>query len=334
MVQAGKCLRLLRNINAVFMELFINKITHYLPETIVPNSYFKDFNGLDDDWIYSRTGIKNRSKAGKEENTNTMGIKAVDLAADSLPYPMEEIDLIIAATYSPYDTVATPAHMVQRRYHIEKAKCLSVSSACSSFINAMEIVQGYFAMGKATKALVIGTEHNSAYANETDPQSGHLWGDGAVAVFISSTNYSRKDPRIIDIYTQGLGHVGKAAEAVYLRPLDGGIGMPEGRDVFMNACHYMVEALQQVCKTYGKEVQDLNWISSHQANRRIIKTISRQTEIPEERFLMNIEQRGNTGSPSCAISLSENLDKIKTGDLVGLTVFGGGYSCGAMLLQF
>lgn len=316
------------------MELFINKITHYLPATIVPNSYFKEVNGLDDEWIYSRTGIKTRNKAGVDENTNTMGIKAVDLATLDLPFPMEEIDLIIAATYSPYDTVATPAHMVQRRYHIANAKCVSVSSACSSFINAMEIVQGYFAMGKATKALVIGTEHNSAYANETDPQSGHLWGDGAVAVFVSAQNYSGQDPKIIDIYTHGLGHIGKAAEAVYLRPQNGGIGMPEGRDVFINACHYMIEALEHVTQSYGKTVQDLNWISSHQANQRIIKTISKQTDIPEERFLMNIEQRGNTGSPSCAISLSENLDKIKPGDLVGLTVFGGGYSCGAMLLQF
>ena len=316
------------------MELFINKISHYLPDSVVPNSYFKEVNGLDDEWIYSRTGIKNRSKAAANENTNTMGIKAVDLATTDLPYPMEEIDLIIAATYSPYDTVATPAHMVQRRYHIEHAKCVSVSSACSSFINAMEIAQGYFALGKATKALIIGAEHNTAYANENDPQSGHLWGDGAVAFFVSAGNYSGHDPRTIDIYTQGLGHIGKAAEAVYLRPQNGGIGMPEGRDVFINACHYMVEALEKVTQSYGKTVQDLNWISSHQANQRIIKTIARQTDIPEERFLMNIEQRGNTGSPSCAISLSENLHKVKPGDLVGLTVFGGGYSCGAMLLQF
>ncbi|MFR5703282.1 MAG: hypothetical protein ACLUD0_16350 [Eubacterium ramulus] len=83
------------------MELFINKISHYLPDSVVPNSYFKEVNGLDDEWIYSRTGIKNRSKAAANENTNTMGIKAVDLATTDLPYPMEEIDLIIAATYSP-----------------------------------------------------------------------------------------------------------------------------------------------------------------------------------------------------------------------------------------
>ena len=316
------------------MELYINKISHYVPEEIVHNSYFKEVNGLDDEWIFSRTGIKSRRKAGKDENTTTMAIKAVDKAVNDLPYPIETADLIVAATYSPYDTVATIAHMVQRRYHIENAKCVSVSSACSSFINAVEVVEGYFAMGKAHRAIVIASEHNTAYANETDPQAGHLWGDGAVAVFISTENFHNGDAKIISIHTQGLGHIGKAAEAVYLRPLNGGIGMPEGRDVFMNACHYMVEALEHVTASFGKTIQDLDYISSHQANQRIIRNIAHQVGIPEERFLTNIETRGNTGCPSCAISLSENLDKIKAGDLVGLTVFGGGYSCGAMLLQY
>ncbi len=316
------------------MELYINRIAHYLPERTLHNSYFKDINGLDDEWIYSRTGIRTRSVADSGENTNTMAIKAVDLAVKTLPYPVEEVDLIITATYSPYDTVATPSHMVQRRYHIENAQCLTVSAACSSFINAMEIAQGYFAMGKATKALVIGSENNSLYANETDPQSGHLWGDGAVALFVSPHDYSGLDARIVDIHTRGLGHIGKAAEGVYLRPRHGGIAMPDGRDVFVNACHYMVEALEHVTRKYGKTMRDLDWVSPHQANQRIIKTISRQTDIPEDRFLMNIEHRGNTGNPSCAISLSENMDKVKPGDLVGLAVFGGGYSCGAMLLQF
>lgn len=316
------------------MELYINKLTHYLPENLVPNSHFLDLNGLDDEWIYSRTGIKTRSRAGSEENTNTMAVKVIDMVANSLPFPMEEIDLIVAGTYTPYDTVVTPAHVIQHRYNIANAKCVSVSSACSSFINAMEIVQGYFAMGKATKALVIGVEHNSAYGNETDEQCGHLWGDGAVAMFVSAENYSGNDPKIIDIYTHGLGHVGKAMEAVYLHVEDGYVSMPIGRDVFTNACHYMVEALKEVTKTYGKTMQDLTWISPHQANKRIISTISKQNDIPEECFLTNIERRGNTGSPSCAISLSENIDKVKVGDLVGLTVFGGGYSCGAMLIQF
>lgn len=316
------------------MKLYINKISHYIPEGIVPNAYFKEVNGLEDEWIYSRTGIRTRSKAGEEENTNTMAVKAVDNGVAGVPYAMDEIDLIVAATYSPYDTVATIAHTVQHRYGMEKAKCISVSSACSSFINAMEVVEGYFAMGKACKALVIASEHNTKYANETDPQSGHLWGDGAVAVFISAEKCREDDAEILSIYTRGLGHIGKAMEAVHLFPKDGGIRMPEGRDVFLNACHYMIDALEKAGSACGKTIRDLDYIASHQANLRIMRTVARQIDMPEERFLSNIEYRGNTGCPSCAIALSENLDKVKQGDLVGLTVFGGGYSCGAMLLQF
>ena len=218
------------------MELYINAFAHYLPDNRVPNSYFKDVNGLDDEWIRTRTGISTRSKAGENENTNTMALEAVKRLNEKLPFPIEEVDLIVAATYSPHDTVATAAHMIQRHFKARAAHCLTVSAACSSFINAMEIVEGYFAMNKATKAIVVASEHNTEYSNETCPQSGHLWGDGSVAIAISTIPEGEKAARILNIFTRGLGHIGKADTAVYLRPHHGGIGMPEGRDVFINAC--------------------------------------------------------------------------------------------------
>ena len=218
------------------MELYINAFAHYLPDNRVPNSYFKDVNGLDDEWIRTRTGISTRSKAGDNENTNTMALEAVKRLNEKLPFPIEEVDLIVAATYSPHDTVATAAHMIQRHFKARAAHCLTVSAACSSFINAMEIVEGYFAMNKATKAIVVASEHNTEYSNETCPQSGHLWGDGSVAIAISTIPEGEKAARILNIFTRGLGHIGKADTAVYLRPHHGGIGMPEGRDVFINAC--------------------------------------------------------------------------------------------------
>lgn len=100
----------------------------------------------------------------------------------------------MAATYSPHDTVATAAHMIQRHFKARAARCLTVSAACSSFINAMEIVEGYFAMNKATKAIVVASEHNTEYSNETCPQSGHLWGDGSVAIAISTMPEEKKPP--------------------------------------------------------------------------------------------------------------------------------------------
>lgn len=101
------------------MELYINAFAHYLPDNRVPNSYFKDVNGLDDEWIRTRTGISTRSKAGENENTNTMALEAVKRLNEKLPFPIEEVDLIVAATYSPHDTVATAAHMIQRHLRHE-----------------------------------------------------------------------------------------------------------------------------------------------------------------------------------------------------------------------
>lgn len=316
------------------MELYINAFAHYIPETRVPNSYFKEVNGLDDEWIFSRTGIKTRSKAGENENTNTMAIEAVERLKEKLPFAIEEVDLIVAATYSPHDTVVTVAHAIQRKYTMRSAKCLSVSSACSSFMNAIEVAQGYFAMNKATKAIVVASEHNTEYSNESCPQSGHLWGDGAIAIAISASPEGEKPAKIVDVFTRGLGHIGKADTAVYLRPHHEGIGMPEGRDVFINACHYMIEGLQVVTESNGKTLDDLAYIAPHQANKRIMTTIARHIDFPEERILANIGEVGNTGCPSCGIALSQNLERMQQGDLVGLTVFGGGYSCGAVLLQF
>jgi len=207
--------------------MYINALGHYLPKQIIPNDYFLNINGLTDEWIFTRTGIKTRAKAIPGENTHTMGIEAVKEAMKNLPYPISDVDLIIGASYSPFDTVATLAHAVQEHFEIAGAKAVYISSACSSFINAMEIVEGYFAIGKASKALVVTSEHNTAYSNETDEKSGHLWGDGAAAIFLSKEPVAKNEGKVVDIITRGLGNIGKASEAVYLHPTNGGLLMPQ-----------------------------------------------------------------------------------------------------------
>ncbi len=314
--------------------MFINTITHYLPETIINNSYFKDKNGLSEDWILSRTGIEERRKASPNEDTNTMAVEAVYKAVEHIPYLISDIDLIVGATYSPSDTVVTLAHAVQNEFNITGAKVVSVSSACSSFINAVEIVEGYFAMNKASKALVVISEHNTAYSNEEDEQSGHLWGDGSSAVFISKNKISDSDVEIIDTITEGLGNVGEASKAVYLQPLNGGIGMPLGKDVFKNATKYMISILKEVLDKNNLSVKDLNYVIPHQANIRIIQYIAKQLELSKEKVIVNIDKLGNTGCASTPIALSQNINLFKKNEIIGITVFGGGYSSGAILLKF
>jgi 3-oxoacyl-[acyl-carrier-protein] synthase-3 len=316
------------------MRMFINTISHYIPEQRVPNEYFKTLNGLDDEWIFDRTGIRTRSKAAKGENTNTMAVEAVRRALVNLPFDIKEVDLIVGASYTPYDTVATIGHVVQREFGIPEAQVVYVSSACSSMVNALEIVEGYFAMGKATRALVVASENNTYYSDETCEKSGHLWGDGATALFISEEPIGKKPGEILNIFTRGLGHIGKGTEAVFLRPAEGGLQMPDGRDVFMHACNFMRVALERTLENCNLTIEDLDFIIPHQANHRIIANLIKQLNLQPKKVLNNIQELGNTGCASTGICLSQNIDMIPVDSLVGLTVFGGGYSAGAVLIRF
>ena len=313
--------------------MFINSTGYYIPSCRVDNEHFFNVNGLTSDWILKRTGISTRSKAGENEGHNSMGLEAINDALKKLPYDIKDVDLIVSAAYSAYDTVATLAHVAQQKYDIAGAKAVYASSACSSFVNGLEIVEGYFAMGKAKKALLVCSEHNTYYSNESDPKCGHLWGDGAVAMFLSAEQVAPNEPEIKQIYTCGLGNVSKGPEGVKLRPKEDGITMPDGRDVFMHACKYMVHALDQVTKPEGLAITDLDYIICHQANKRIVANVANQLSLPDDRFLNNIEEFGNTGSASAAIVFAQNREKFKKGQHVGLTVFGGGYSCGAFMVE-
>ena len=313
--------------------MFINALGHYIPSLRLDNSYFEKLSGLTNEWFLSHTGIQSRSKAGENEDNHSMGLAAVADALTHLPYAPDTVDLIIHASYSPLDTVATLAHVVQQKYLMSKAKAFYISSACSSFVNAIEIVQTYFMANKASRALIIASEHNSAYSDERCEKSGHLWGDGAAAVFISKDKNEANEAQIIDVFTQGLGHIGKGPEGVYLRPKTKGLVMPFGRDVFQHACGNMIDALQVVLTNNKLTIEDLNYIIPHQANMRIISNIARQLGLGMSRFLGNIETLGNTGCASTAIVLSENWNTLKKDELVGITVFGGGYSSGSVLIK-
>jgi 3-oxoacyl-[acyl-carrier-protein] synthase-3 len=314
--------------------MYINATGFYIPEERVSNDYYTEKTGLTDEWIFQRTGIKTRSRARADENINTMSLDAVRNALPALPYDIKEVDLIISSTYSPFDTVGTAAHVVQHVFDIENAKAFTMSSACSSFVNALEIVEGYFAVGKARKALIVGGDKNTAYNNEDDPKSGHLWGDAAVAFFISGERITEHDCEVQDIFTEALGCLGKGPEGIRLRPRDGGIQMPEGKDVFVQACTYMPKNALLLLDKNGYTLDDLSYFIGHQANMRILRNIAVNINLSEEKMLSNIEELGNTGSASCALVFAQNRAKFKKDDLICISVFGGGYSAGACLIRY
>ena len=314
--------------------MYLHHVAAYLPEAIVTNAHFTRLNGLADDWIIERTGIRERRKAAPGENANTMAIAATRAALAAAPaFAQASINLIVAGTYTPHDTIFTVAHAVQRDLDINEIPTVSISSACSSLLNAVEIVEGYFAMGKATRAVVVVSEHNTAYNNEEDTMAGHLWGDGAAALLITKERISPDDLLITEVITGGAAPVGKADEAVTLKPVDKGIVMPFGRDVFQQACIYMARVTQTLLDRHHLAANDLTYLIPHQANLRISKNVVKQLGIDPERAVNNIERLGNTGCAGAAIGLSEIWNTLTGGNKVIITVFGGGYSYGAMLLE-
>lgn len=313
--------------------MYFNSMGIYIPSQRIANEHFLEVNGLTSEWIEQRTGIRTRSKASEGENVDTMAFNAVDDALKGLEYDPKTVNLVVAAHYCAYDTVATVAHKVQRYLDLKGAKAVYASSACSSFINGLEIIEGYFAMGKADRALLISSEHNTYYSNESDPKSGHLWGDAAVAFFISKDRISDNDLEIVDIYTEGLGDLGKGPGGVCLRPKEDGITMPDGRDVFIHACRYMIHALNKSLTSASLQKEDISRFICHQANKRIVAQVAHQLDLGMDRFINNIEELGNTGSASAALVLAQNIDEINKGDHVALMVFGGGYSCGCFIVK-
>lgn len=313
--------------------MYINAIGSYIPEKRIKNDYFTQINGLSDEWIVQRTGIQTRSRATEKETMNYMCCEAVNNAISSLPYDICDVDLIIYASYTPSDTIATTGHYIQREYNIAGAKVFYISSACSSGINAMEIIRSFFTSELSTKALLICADRNSTYSDDTDCMAGHLWGDGAAALFFSNSPFTDKDPQVIDIITQGLGHIGRGPEGVCLKPNKDGLQMPNGRDVFMQACTYIAQNTKDILDWSGYSIRDLSFFIGHQANMRILKNVAGQLGIEEEKILSNIAELGNTGSASALLVFIQNYNKFHSGNLICLSVFGGGYSAGACLIK-
>lgn len=314
--------------------MYINAVGYYIPETRVPNEYFAEVNGLTSDWITQRTGIVSRSRASEKETINYMCEEAVKNALPKLTYDIKDVDLIIFASYTPSDTIATIGHHIQREYNIPEAKVFQISSACSSAINAMEIIYSFFASDISCKALLVCADRNSTYSDDTDCMSGHLWGDGATAYFMSNLPCGDDDPKIVNISSQGLGHIGQGPQAVYLNPKNGGLRMPYGKDVFIQACTYIAQNTKDILHESGYSLDELTYFIGHQANMRIIKNVTKQLDIPDEKILSNIEELGNTGSTSALLVFAQNYDKYKSGNIVCISVFGGGYSAGSCLIKF
>jgi 3-oxoacyl-[acyl-carrier-protein] synthase-3 len=312
--------------------VFILASAEYIPTRVVDNAYFSELTGRATTWFEQLTGIRSRHRAAADENANTMAVAAVNNLVREAPAALQGVDLIVAASYTPWDTIGTAAHEIQKQFSIHNARALYISTACSSFIDAMEIVAAYFQTGRSSKALVVAVEHNSLYSRDSDDKSGHLWGDGAAALVVSK-EAGGQNIEIVDVQAVGRADIGRGPDGIRMIPQRGGLVMSYGKDIFIHACREMVAAAQQILERHRVALSEVQLLIPHQANKRIIDCVVEHMKLAPERVALTIGELGNTGCASVAITYHRNWQRLAKGQMGVIVTFGGGYSAGAALLK-
>lgn len=309
-----------------------------LPENEITNDFLTNLVDTSDEWIVSRTGIQSRRLA-KEETTASMAVNAAQKAMDDAGIMPEEIDLILTATVCPDCAFPSTACMVQREIGAVHATAFDISAACSGFIFALNTAYAYITSGCCKTALLIGAETLSRHIDWADRNTCVLFGDGAGAVVV------RASERGMLAFEQGSdGSKGMVLHCDYppvSNPLTNverthGFMKMDGQEVFKFAVRKVPECIQNLLKKINQTPQEIDWYLLHQANIRIIQSISKRLQVPLEKFPSNLDSYGNTSAASIPILLDETHKKglLKAGDKLVLAGFGGGLTWAACLLEW
>ena len=316
----------------------------YLPEKVLTNDDLAKLVDTSDEWITSRTGIRERRIAADDEATSDLGTKAALRAMEDAGVTAGEIDLIIVATVSPDMFFPSTACFIQKKIGAKNAVCFDVSAACSGFLYAMQICRHFINGGNRKTALVIGAEKLSTMTNWEDRNTCVLFGDGAGAVVLrDSPDASRyiissslaSDGDQTDILT-----VPGGGSACPITPANVGqrlntIAM-QGREVYKHAVTAMRRAAEDALEKAGFTAAELDMIIPHQANLRIIEAVTDRLGVSRERTFVNLEKYGNTSGAAAAIGLDEanRSGAIKSGDLVLMVAFGSGLTWASTLMRW
>jgi 3-oxoacyl-[acyl-carrier-protein] synthase-3 len=316
-----------------------------LPEKILTNHDLERMVDTNDEWITTRTGIKQRRIASESEFTSTFAVEASRRALEMAGIKAEDLDLIILGTVTPDFPFPATACIVQHEIGAVNAAAFDLSAACSGFIYGLSIADKYIRCGDAKKILVIGAEVLSRVVDWTDRNTCILFGDGSGAAVIEacegdsgllSTHIFTNGSFWNTLYQPGCGSRNPASNEQTIADRLFYIKM-EGNDVFKHAVRAMEEAACTALTANGMTPSDVSLLIPHQANRRIIDATAKRLGITEEeRIFINLHNYGNTSSASIPISLDEanRSGRMKTGDIVLLDAFGGGFTYGSALMRW
>jgi 3-oxoacyl-[acyl-carrier-protein] synthase-3 len=314
----------------------------YLPKKVLTNKALEKMVNTTDEWITTRTGIKERRIAAPDEFTSTMALKAAKQALKKANKSPQDIDLILVATFTPDYIFPSVGCLLQEALGCKNIPAFDFQAACTGLLYGLSLAKGFIESGLYSNILLIAAEKMSSVVNYEDRSTCILFGDGAAACVVSNEG---KGLKILDCI---LGSDGCQAELI-MQPA-GGSKMPasiksiqdklhyvqmEGRETFKHAVKRMLEACQQ-CMAKNNIFEDqIDWVVPHQANDRIIEAVAKRFNIPDEKVFKTVHKYGNTSASSIGIALDELLEEkdVKAHDYLLLTAFGAGLTWGATILE-
>ncbi|MCP1336068.1 beta-ketoacyl-ACP synthase III [Futiania mangrovi] len=312
----------------------------YLPAEILTNHDLAKIVDTSDEWIFERTGIRERRRAAPGELTSDLAYNAALQALEAAGIGGTDLDLIVLATATPDETFPATATRVQARLGMTRGAAFDVQAVCSGFVYAMATADNFIKAGQAKRVLVIGAETFSRILDWTDRTTCVLFGDGAGALVLEAVEDNGGDaPQ--GVLTTHLHSDGRYHDLLFV---DGGPSSTQtaghlrmlGKEVFRHAVVNLADSITEAVAAIGLTPSDLDWIVPHQANRRIIESTGRRLGIPGERIVMTIDRHGNTSAASIPLALDEAVrdGRVKRGDLVLMEAMGGGLTWGSALVRW
>lgn len=316
---------------------------HSYPEGILTNAELEKMVETSDEWITSRTGIKQRRKAAPGEYTSMFAVKAARQAIERAGLQVEDIDLLLCATVSPDQILPSTGCIIQAELGANKAAAMDVVAACSGFLYGLTLADAMVRTGQSKYALVIGAEVLTQYVDYTDRNTCVLFGDGAGAAVLGPVDGDRgilaarikSDGRYQEQLFSPGGGTRRPATAATLAAGDHFFKM-RGNELFKVAVKSMAEISRAILEEAGVSASDIKIFIPHQANQRITDGVAGKLNVESERVYSNIAMHGNTSSASIPIALDECVEagRISEGDLVLMASFGGGVTWGGVLVRW
>jgi 3-oxoacyl-[acyl-carrier-protein] synthase-3 len=320
----------------------ITAVGHFLPDQKLTNHELEQMVDTNDEWIQTRTGIKERRILKDEDKaTAHMGTKAAQEALQQRGIDADEIDVIIVGTVTPDYLFPATGCLIQKAIGASNAYAFDVSAACSGFLFSLTTGANMIESGRAQKVLVIGADKMSSILDFTDRSTCILFGDGAGAVLLEE---SSDETGLIDY----VHHTDGDTNQLLYQPAGGSLNpasaktveekkhfvRQDGRAIFKKATVGMADVSAEIMKRNKLSAEDVDWLVPHQANKRIINAISNRMGLNEDKVMVNIQKYGNTTSGTIPLCLYDWKDRINFGDNLVLTSFGGGLTWGAIYLKW